>query len=244
MSQVLKNILNEAATASANNEKFLAVFDLDSTLFDLKPRHQKILQRFYDDPEMQKRFSKECQILSTARFEPKDWGISEALNRAGLDANTHSHFWSDIHDHWNYWFFHNHFLREDRPLPGAVEFVTRLENSGAEIMYLTGRDHGRMWEGTLASLTHWKFPVKNPATTIRLKPEPCMDDAKFKLKVLEKLANSYNRIYLFENEPVNLNLVKKCLPQVQLVFVDTVHSGREQFEGELANIPHFEVSYV
>jgi hypothetical protein len=149
-----------------------------------------------------------------------------------------------VNDHWHYWFFHSHFLTEDRLIPGAVEFVTRIKNQGADLMYLTGRDQGRMLDGTLASLKHWKFPVTGDDVAVRLKPEPCMDDAKFKLSVLEKMAGFYTKIYLFENEPVNLNLIKKYLPEVQLVFIDTVHSGREQFEDELATIPHFEVTYV
>ena len=37
-----------------------------------------------------------------------------------------------------------------------------------------------------------------------------------------------SKIYFFENEPVNVNLIGKALPEVRLFFLDTTHSRREE----------------
>lgn len=236
----LQKILEAAHLARVNGEGFLAVFDLDSTLYDLTERVQKIVESFADDPKMRKKYPHQCESLLTARIHPQDWGIREGLSRAGLLESQHPEFFKDLHDHWVYCFFSNAYLHEDMPLPGAVEFVQALENENAHIMYLTGRDVDRMWDGTEASLRAWKFPLDREHTRLVLKPKPEMDDARFKLEVIQAALKTYPQIWLFENEPVNLNIVQKHCPSVKLVFIETTHSGREQVAPELARIPHFE----
>ena len=46
------------------------------------------------------------------------------------------------------------------PYLGAVTFVQELADSGCEICYLTGRDHGRMLKGSIEVLKKWGFPVR------------------------------------------------------------------------------------
>lgn len=237
---LLRKILLDARSARLQSEAFLAVFDLDSTLFDLTERVQKIVAAFAADPRMRKKYPEACGKLPATRIHPQDWGLREGLERAGLHETEHPDFFRELHEHWAYCFFSNTYLHEDQPLPGAVEFVQALERENAHIMYLTGRDTERMWEGTVASLRAWRFPLDREHTRLVLKPKANMNDAHFKLEVIQEAQKTYPHLWLFENEPVNLNLVERHCPTVRLVFIETTHSGREEVADDLARIPHFE----
>lgn len=239
---ILGRILSEARDARKTETPFLAVFDLDSTLFDLTVRMSRIVDAFIDDPKFQHRYPRECELSRALPIRPSDWGLGEALGRVGISASTHAEFYRDLHQYWAECFFSDSFLHHDEPLPGAVSFVHRLREAGAEIMYLTGRDVPRMLEGTRRSLRERGFPLDEAGIELRLKPVAEWDDAEFKVDVLRECAHRFGTIYLFENEPVNLNLVAEKLPDVRLVYIDTCHSGREQVSTTLDCIKHFEIT--
>lgn len=236
---VLTRILREAWDYQSSGHKFLAVFDLDSTLFDLTLRVAAILDDFTLEPANLSRFPTECDLLKKVQIRPTDWGLEEPLKRVGL--TTRSFFFHALYDHWAKGFFSGDYLDRDEPLPGAVTYVEELHQAGAQIMYLTGRDVPRMQDGTAESLRSHGFPMDHDCVELVLKPQAHLDDAHFKLEVLKKAEAHYDRIWLFENEPVNLNLIGKECPEIGLVFIDTVHSGREDLKGVLDTITHFEV---
>jgi hypothetical protein len=238
---ILIRILREAELTSRQGDRFLAVFDLDSTLFDLTLRVSKILDAFAADPTWREKYPLQCEILDQVQVHRTDWGITESLARAGLYHDDHPAFFRDIHDFWAKCFFSDDFLHHDEPLPGAVDFVNGLRSRGAHIMYLTGRDVPRMMKGTRESLAARGFPIEGDDIQVILKPEAKLDDAQFKRDVLREALGTYRRVWLFENEPVNLNLVARELPQIGLVYIVSTHSGREECAAELARIEHFEV---
>lgn len=215
MSDVLKKILHDAREARDTDQRFLAVFDLDSTLFDLKERQEKILLSFAENSANRLKWPKETSALSKAMLSPGDFGVREALNRVGLDWEKDRSFLKEVMEYWELWFFHNDFLKYDTPLPGAVEFVKALESLDSDIMYLTGRDTPRMLEGTEQSLKTIGFPIHDDHVQLCLKPQANLDDAEFKVGVLKKAERAYHRVWLFENEPVNLNLIAKNCPTVK-----------------------------
>lgn len=235
---VLNQVLQEAWDYSQTNRQFLAVFDLDSTLFDLTLRVMAIVDDFRNSPENQALYPNECQRLEQLKILKADWGLQTPLERAGI--NCEGPFFKAIHEFWANSFFSNHYLGHDEPLPGAVTFVQELHLVGAKIMYLTGRDVPRMLEGTRLSLKEHGFPVDPPAVDLILKPDARMDDALFKTQIIRDQGQQFERIWLFENEPVNLNLVARECPDVKLVFIDSTHSGREELTPSLDRIIHFE----
>jgi hypothetical protein len=239
---VLERILKEASDARESRTPFLAVFDLDSTLFDLTIRMCRIVDAFSEDPKFQHRYPRECELIRRLPVHSSDWGLGEALARVGITAESHHEFYRDLHQHWATCFFSDSFLHHDEPLPGAVDFVRSLRSVGAEVMYLTGRDVPRMLDGTRRSLRERGFPLDEPGVELRLKPVAEWDDAEFKVDVIRECAHRFGRIYLFENEPVNLNLVAEELPDVRLVYIDTCHSGREDVSPTLDCIKHFELT--
>ncbi|MGZ3689848.1 MAG: hypothetical protein ACXVAX_00005, partial [Pseudobdellovibrio sp.] len=71
----LNEILNIAAQNTAQNAGTLAVFDLDSTLFNVSSRTQKILDEYADLHQL--------EVLKSVEIRLEDWGLKEALIRAG-----------------------------------------------------------------------------------------------------------------------------------------------------------------
>ena len=237
---VLQRILKEASECRQSEIPFLAVFDLDSTLFDLTARMSGIVDAFIATPKALHRFPRECEKARGLPLKPADWGLGEALGRAGLESD--GEFSKALHEFWKEAFFSDSYVHHDEPLPGAVSYVAQIRAAGAEIMYLTGRDVPRMLEGTKRSLREHGFPLDEAGIELRLKPVAEWEDAEFKVDVLRESAHRFGRIYLFENEPVNLNLVAEKLPDIRLVYIDTCHSGREQVSETLDSIKHFEVT--
>ena len=233
---VLNQILTEAVEAEKNGRAFLTVFDLDSTLLDLTQRVATIIQHFLQKPETRQRFAKEADLASEFKVLPRDWGIKDVLLRAGVNEIAHRHFLEVIESFWRDEFFSDRHLHHDQPIPGALTFVRALYEAGSEIVYLTGRDVARMAAGTERSLLATGFPLCAERARLILKPEAAWDDAQFKLNILRELSPSYPRIWLFENEPVNLNLIARHCPEIGLVFIDTTHSGREEPDG------HFKIN--
>jgi hypothetical protein len=244
----LVSILEEAWSFSQQNRPFLAVFDLDSTLLDLTLRVSTIVDDFAEDPVCQAAHPEECRQLKNVKILPTDWGLETPLRRAGMKPE--GKFFQALQHYWHERFFSDSHMKHDEPLPGAVEYVQELHLSGAHIMYLSARDIPRMGAGTEISLQENHFPLAPGTAEIVLKPEIEMDDAQFKLEVLQGIEHKYERIWLFENEPVNINLIAKHCPQIGMVFIESTHSGREQvsvnledkWQDELHSIRHFEVN--
>jgi hypothetical protein len=241
MAGVLVKILREAHRAKLEGEGFLAVFDLDSTLLDLTKRIREIHLAFARDAQWLVKYPVECAALETVQVSPKDWDIRDGLERTGLFEKERPEFYKDIYAHWHKYFFTNDYLHFDEPLPGAVEFVRALEDEDATIMYLTAREVSRAEPGTRKQLKALGFPLDEEHVELVLKPHDDIDDADFKAMVIADAAEEFDHVWLFENEPVNLNRVQASSPEVNLVFIETTHSGREEVSAELARIPHFEV---
>jgi hypothetical protein len=225
--RILQQILTESQKIRAQGQSVLHVFDLDSTLFDVSPRIQQILFDFADTPEIQGQFPNSVKILKTIQTKRNDWGIKDAVIRAGLDKE-HPKFHDALKAFWMKNFFSNEYLDFDKPYEGAVPFVQALHGLGAEIIYLTGRDTARMGPGSEKILKKWNFPLGTNADLV-LKPEKGMDDARFKSDWFLQIPKAkYQKLYFFENEPVNVHLVETEHPEVSVVFFDSTHSGKAE----------------
>lgn len=226
----LNDILNQVRQSRAQNVRTLAVFDLDSTLFNVSTRTQKILHEFAEVHNLE--HLKDVEVLQ------EDWGLKEALFRKGYTIEKDLEMLKDIRDFWAARFFSNEYLHYDVPYPGAVCFVQDLEEAGCEINYLTGRDHARMGKGSFEVLKKWGFPVNNH--NLFLKPDKAEDDELFKHDWFRKLNHSdYEKIFFFENEPVNVNAILQSCPEVEVIFLDTTHARKQTVTAELKRIKHF-----
>ena len=235
----LKKIVVEVSRLSDSGKKSLVVFDLDSTLFDVSPRIQKILHDFSRLENFARLYPESCAILRTIEAKRNDWGFKDALIRSGLDHHS-IEFHAALREFWKVNFFGNEYLQYDVPYDGAVEYVQAIAQAGAEISYLTGRDVARMELGTIKELQDWSFPLNDVTAKLELKPNKDLDDAQFKSDyfLTSKLKN-YDKIFFFENEPVNIELIRLRHPEVQVVFFDSTHSGLSISPNDLPTIIHY-----
>lgn len=232
---MLKQILDRAEQLKSKGQ-LLAVFDLDSTLFDVSPRTQKILQDFTREEKIQKIYPMELTSLEKVNVQSSDWGVKEAIKRTQLKATLD--FFEAVREYWIEHFFSDFYLHYDHPYDGAVEFVQNLARSGAKIIYLTGRDIERMGKATPEVLNKWKFPIEDPSDVI-MKPKKGMSDSQFKLEIMQELHSQYPETWFFENEPANILLIEKHLPTIKIIFFDSTHSGRADIPFHLPKLKNF-----
>ncbi len=226
----LNEILKITSNLTAQNLRTMAVFDLDSTLFNVSPRTQKILSEFANLHQI--------SGLKSVEVLHSDWGIKEALLRQGFQAEEHADLHLSLKDFWFERFFSNEYLHYDVPYAGAIEFVLELQQAGAEIFYLTGRDISRMGKGSKEVLLKWGFPCSD--TQLILKPHRSMDDELFKRDwFINRDRSEFDKVYFFENEPVNINAVLKHCPDVEIIFLDTTHARKQTVTAPIHRIPHF-----
>lgn len=235
---MLEQILVNIQDLSSQGKTSLVVFDLDSTLFDVSPRLEKILLDFAASPLNQKRFPEQVALLKNIKTLRSDWGIVGALTRAGLDGH-HQDFQDAVRAYWQKSFFSNHYLQFDEPYEGAVEFVNAVIQAGAQVAYLTGRDVERMGGSSGEILEQWGFPLNEQAELV-LKPHRSMDDAQFKTDwFIAAEKKNYETIYFFENEPVNLVHLAQHCPKVQMIFFESTHAGKAEPPEDLPRIMNF-----
>lgn len=233
----LSQILVQIHESRQKGGRALVVFDLDSTLFDVSPRTQRILRDFAQEPEPCRRHPQSIEILRNLRIGSKDWGFQAAFERSGLMTHP-ADFHQAVQRYWLERFFSGDYLHHDRPLDGAVRFVRQVENLGARVVYLTGRAAATMGEASRLVLESHGFPEGELA----LKPDPRIEDARFKIGWFDSAEiENYDPVYFFENEPGNLIAVTERHPRVRPVFVDTTHSGRHPVAKDWPVVVNFSV---
>jgi beta-phosphoglucomutase-like phosphatase (HAD superfamily) len=214
---VLSRVLE---AASRHGERGIVVFDLDSTLFDNRPRQVRILREFgaaRGIPEL---------AASTLEHWTSSWLLREAMIAAGLEPGRADDLFADFEAFWKPRFFHSDYCVEDAPLPGAVEFVREVHRTGARIVYCTGR-HETMRPGTVRSLERCGFPCPPlERTQLWMKPGDHVVDDEFKRDIRAALAAEGRVVALFDNEPTHINGYHAAFPEALAVHLATDHSGR------------------
>lgn len=235
-------ILNEVLTQSKlyrdNGITPKVYFDLDSTLFDVKPRFKKIMIEFGALETTVTRFPVAAKILTAIEQVAESYHFQDHIKFWGLQEHSHE-FHKELFHFWSFRFFHSDYLVADKPYEGAVEYVTELHQLGAEIIYLTGRDTERMLKGSIESLKKWKFPIDTNGVKLILKPYKEMDDAEFKRDHFNSLNAKNTPVWFFENEPHNIHLILRDCPHVKIIFFDSVHSGKSHPPAKLPTIRNF-----
>jgi hypothetical protein len=229
---VLADILDRVRAARTGSP--LMVFDLDSTLFSTQQRNHAILREFATAVGAPDDF-----LLIAEKISPADlgWNVMEDLRSRGF---RHEPTLSRLRSFWGTRFFRGEYLRHDRPLPGAVEYVNDAHAAGALIYYLTGRDEPGMGRGTRASLRASGFPLDDDRVRLRLKPRSQDDDLDFKRAAVEELRALGAVVAAFENEPANANLFAESFPEAQVVFLETVcHPNPPPLRPEVARVRDF-----
>ncbi len=233
--QYLQEIKGRAKKSIREGHRNLLVFDLDSTLYDVSPRTQKILVDFANEPHNKSQFPQETELMKAINVNPSDWGVRTSVERLPFISPPPNEFLLGIKNYWMERFFDNSYLHHDTPYSGAVDFVKHFaSNPGNDIVYLTGRDMRRMLLGTEKSLAQHGFPLPGKNVRLAMKPNGDISDTEFKFQWFSKIESlNYAHIWFFENEPTNIERVASEHSTVEIVFFDSTHSGK------LASPTHF-----
>lgn len=231
---VLKGILEQVkeqarARIRGGGKAVQVVFDLDSTIFDVKPRSLRLLKEFAlsargreispEISEWAKQLSS-FQLLYTMEESARANHVPGGEEKARLFMKEAFHYWRAR-------FFTHHYLTTDHPTPGAVDYVNQVVDAGGEAIYLTGRDWPGMGRGTVTMLEHFGFPVHSSVSKVMMKPFAGLDDSEFKDDALRDLRVHGNAVALFDNEPANFHVFEKNFPEAWLVFYHSNCSTRE-----------------
>src|ERR671919_90660 len=210
------------------------VFDLDSTVFDNRPRQARIVREFgaaHGIPALA-----HCQ----ARHFTDGWDMRAAFRNCGLSADEAERLHADARKFWLPRFFTSPYCAEDEVIAGASAFVQRALATGTRIAYVTGRPE-RMREGTVEAMRRHRLPLPDDDTVFLLmEPRPEIHDDDFKREAKERIAALGSVIAAFDNEPMHVNDYRRSFPEATIVHLATDHSGRpvELLEG-IISVPHF-----
>jgi hypothetical protein len=194
------------------------VFDLDDTLFLVKPRKRAI---FHELAASQNDLAVAESLRRLAGAEiPYD--VREALESVGIGGET---LLNELQSAFFERFFDGRYTRHDEPNMDAAAYVRLLKGHGVRLVYLSGRPED-MRQETLEMLSRHGFPLTSCDTEVVLKQasESHLLDPEFKaLKALE-IAEHGPILAFFDNEPANLNAMQPASPGARCFLLDTDHS--------------------
>jgi len=197
----------------------VAVFDLDSTLLDNRPRQVRIVR------ELGRTLGDERLVACQAAYWT-GWDLETPLARCGLSPAEVSALADQAKTFWRERFFTSEYCQDDVPIAGAAGFLARVARTGAVICYVTGR-HVEMGFGTIQSFERGGFLIPNEGRVrLLLKPAFPMSDDAWKREVAQRLPTFGRVACAFDNEPTHINGYRADFPESLAVHLDTDHSGR------------------
>jgi len=210
-----------------------AIFDLDSTLLDNRPRQARIMREFGDAHGIPE--------LSAGRPEHwTGWSLTAALIAAGLSRERAAALHGDYRAFWEQRFFTSDYCAIDTALAGAPAFVRAVAATGVRVLYVTGRHEG-MRAGTETSMLDAGFPDPDgDAVRLIMKPALQEEDDDFKERMHPKLAELGRIVAVFDNEPAHINGYRAAFPDALSIHLATDHSLREVYVVDgIPSIPDF-----
>ncbi len=213
---VLQTVLERAAETHEEGVVPVVVFDLDGTLFDSRPRTQAILLEYAE--EVASDYPEVAARLRPLEIENIQYLLSTTLRDCQL---THPDVVRDITHFWRERYFSDEYLQFDIPSAGAAEYVQACHESGATVVYVSGRDIPGMLVGTVAALRDNGFPIAKPGVELVLKPDGTLPDEAFKRAVLPTLGRVGEIVGVFDNEPANCNFALETFPEAAIALLET-----------------------
>jgi hypothetical protein len=219
--------------ASQRAGQAVLAFDLDSTVFDNRPRQARILREF----------GRAQNIVSLQKAQAfhfvNGWDLRAACVASGMASADAEFIFQELKRYWGARFFTSEYCRYDIEIVGAPRFLHACLKTGARLVYVTGR-HERMRAGTIEAMERCGMPVPGPAVGLLMKPSAQEDDDAYKRVAHQVLSELGVVVAAFDNEPTHINdyamRFAECLP----VHLATDHSGREvALHERVISIPHF-----
>lgn len=231
-SETLQQVLENVREVRTLKDTPYVVIDLDSTLYDVRNRTHQIIQKWIQ--EVEDLPHEILQRLQKTSPHLIGYSLKDTFRELGLDLNHHrvENTWARLKDYWWDRFFSNDHLHHDELYEGAMEYIHKLKECGASIIYLTGRSTGKMGPGTVAKLKTDGFVLEEEWAKLVMKEDPQMEDPLFKAGVVTSLEEKGTVVASFENEPRNLMAIWKAAPTAMHIFVETTCSDHPAIPGK------------
>lgn len=227
----LRGILERARSLAP--ESVLA-FDLDSTLFDNRPRQARILREFGEV-----RGLSPLGVCVAAHWT-SGWDMKAAMRNCGLSSEQVESVYDEARAFWLERFFTSEYCVDDVAIEGAAAFTHAVARTGAQLVYVTGRHEG-MRAGTVEAMRRCSLALPGEGSTqLLMKPTLRESDDAFKREAHARLGKLGRVIAAFDNEPTHVNDYQHKFPEATVVHLATDHSGRPvQLLEAIISIPHF-----
>lgn len=229
--QTLQAILSRARSVGPAG---VVAFDLDSTLFDNRPRQARIVREFGRAHGLSA-----LDACAAAHFD-SGFDMKGALVNCGLSKEEAETVLPAVRGFWLERFFTSEYCVEDDAIEGAAAFLREVTETAVRIAYLTGRP-ATMREGTLTSIARHGFPPPDDTQVwLLMKPSPKDNDDAFKRRAHAELGTLGTVIAAFDNEPTHANDYRQRFPEATVVHLATDHSGRPvTLDPSIVSVPHF-----
>lgn len=223
-------------TCRALGPRAVMAFDLDSTLFDNRPRQVAILKEYGEKVGHAK------LIANQVDHWVSGWDMKGAMHNAGLASAEIELHGDPAKDFWRDRFFTSPYAALDIDIPGAPAFLEKVKSTGAVIAYLTGR-HEAMRDGSVDAMRKTGMALPDGRSVqLLMKPTLTEDDDAFKERAFAQLRTIGTVVAGFDNEPTHANSYRRAFPEATTVHLATDHSGRPvPLLAGIVSIPHFAV---
>lgn len=213
---LLADIVATARQRASTSALPVAVFDLDGTLMDNRPRTVAILRELAEGPLPELRAAAEKASVEGLRYLLGDTLRALDVSDDGLIERAT--------EGWKSRFFQDPWMVHDVIVPGGPAFVRALHEAGCHVVYLTGRDLPNMSIGTWQSLRALGYPIGLVRTSLVCKPHFDIPDEAYKRDIAPTLGELGDVIASFDNEPGNCNAFLEAFPAMKSVLLDTQHA--------------------
>lgn len=212
------------------------VFDLDSTVFDNRPRQARILREL----------GAARGIVALTRCSvdhwSSGWDLKAAMVACGMSPGDAEGLYKDAKAFWSARFFTSEYCLDDVAVPGAPEFLHACVATRAQVAYVTGR-HEEMRAGTVACLQKCGMPQPGGNVHLLMKPALKENDDAYKRIAHAKVASIGELLAAFDNEPTHANDYATRFPTAVIVHLATDHSGRAvELAERVISVPDFRVA--
>ena len=212
----LERLYRSAVEMVQGGQTAQVVFDIDDTLFWVKPRKRAIFgvmaQEEQGNPPV-------CDALKALTVGPLPYDVVDALRRAGIQESI---LLNRLKTRFFDLFFDGMYTIHDEPVQGAAPYVQRLHAAGVRVVYLSGRPDA-MLDWTRNTLSLAGFPVDEGRTSLVLKcaAHQHLGDAEFKERMALRIAEAGAVVGCFDNEPANLNAMLTGFQDAQFFWLRT-----------------------
>ncbi len=212
-------------------------FDLDSTVFDNRPRQARIIRELGAERKLQ-------PLLKCApEHFVSGWDLKAAMVACGLPAAEAEVLYKDAKSFWATRFFTSEYCVDDIAVPGAPEFLAACVATKAQVAYLTGR-HEEMRAGTVECMKKCGMPLPVGNVHLIMKPTLREDDDAFKRVAHARIESMGELLAAFDNEPTHANDYAKRFKSAVIIHLATDHSGRDvPLEERVISVPDFRAAW-